>query len=127
MLSVKVTLRAFSAQLSLHDLIDVLGEPTKGHSIGDAVAGRPQVHPSTYWAREARAPENETLESKIQEMLGFFEDRADAVSQLRARCDLDLFCMLATDNGQGSASLSSATIRRLGASGIPIHFDVYAD
>jgi len=61
------------------------------------------------------------------QVLSFLDARVDALSRIRQQCDMDLSCMLSTDNGQGGALLSDTVMRRLADHHLSVVFDVYSD
>lgn len=126
MLDIRVTLRVFSVSNSLSDLKAKLGEPTEGFSFEDEKSGGRGKRDKTCWALEVSNSQDGNLESNILEIVSFLDDRANTFQELRQSCDVDLFCMLSTNNGQGGALLSDAMMRRLVFYGLSIVFDVYS-
>jgi Domain of unknown function (DUF4279) len=127
MLDVRVTLRVFSTVESLSALKETLGEPTKGFSTGDVKPGGKGVREKTYWALETSCAPGSSLESHLVQIISFLDSRVDVLSRLRLDCEVDLFCMLSTTNGQGGALLSDTVMRRLVAYELSLVFDVYSD
>jgi hypothetical protein len=127
MLEVRMTLRVFSTAQSLADLKWVLGEPTTGFSIGDAKPKGKGTRDRTYWALKTSCTQSSSLESHALEILSFLDKRGDGLTRIRSDCDIDVFCMLSTSDGQGGALLPVDIMRRLVTHGLGVVFDVYSD
>jgi hypothetical protein len=126
MLTFKVTLRVFSADYTLMDLTRILGEPTKGFSVGDTYSRGKNKREQSLWALESTSLPTESFEVHLKEIINFLDGKVEEVAGLVARCKLDLFCMLSSDNGQGGALLSSLTMEKISRYNLDMQFDVYA-
>jgi len=128
-LDIKATLRVFSKVHPLPDLINTIGEPTSGFSIGDKFSKGRKSREHTYWSFDSSNinPKN-GFDEHLAEVLSFFELKKNQILKLRNEgCDVNIFCMLASDNGQGGATLSSETMSKLSEFNLDLIFDVYAD
>lgn len=126
MLEIKVTLRVFSANYSLPELTAVLGDPTNGFSLGDIYGRKERVREQTLWALDSSVPPDEDLESHANSIVAYLDSRAAAIAGLAGKCEMDLFCMLRSDNGQGGATLPCRIMEKLSSYKLGMVFDVYA-
>lgn len=126
MLETKVTLRIFSTERTLTELNSVLGLPTDGFSLGDIYGVNGQYREQTYWSLESSRPSNEGLDSHIGEIILFLDTKTGLAADFLDKCNIDLSCMLYSDNGQGGTNLSLKTIELLYRHKLSIAFDVYA-
>lgn len=127
MLEFKATLRVTSTKHSFEQLRNFLGEPTKGFSLGDVFSNDNKKRKHTYWALESTRSPNGQLESHLEELLDYVDSRSTLFNNIKQECDIDIFCMLSSDNGQGGAVLSSRVMKRLSSCGFDLVFDVYAE
>jgi hypothetical protein len=77
------------------------------------------------WSLNSGLDEDCPLEDHIRRFVSFASDRRDAIANLRADCDLDIFCSFTSYNGQGSIALDHATMSDLGALGIDVILYLY--
>ena len=128
-LEIKVTLSLHSKNHTLNDLIDILGEPVKGFSIGDKFSKKVKVRETTYWSIDSsKIDERKVLEEHLKEVLNFFYLKKNDFLKLRAEgCELGIICLLFSDNGQGGTSVPSKMLGELHELGISLDFDIYAD
>lgn len=126
MLETKATLRITSKVRTLSELKGALGEPSGGFSKGDLWGSSGRLREQTLWAWESRSPQAATLESHLQEVLAFV-DSLEEFEQVRKDCEIDIFCMLSTTNGQGGASLPHRLMSKMAALEIDLVLDIYGD
>lgn len=126
MLETKATLRIFSATRPLSELKGILGQPSRGFSKGDHSGPGGSSRQRTFWAWESRSPQTAGLESHLQEVLVLI-DSIKAFDQIRKDCEIDVFCMLSTTNGQGGAVVPHPLMARMAALELDLVFDVYGD
>lgn len=127
LLDFKVTLRVSSKNDTLSDLIKNLGEPTKGFSIDDLYSKGKRKREFTLWSLESSKQPSDDFDSHLGDILNFLDRRSSCISKLSCNCEMDLFCMFSSDNGQGGAVLSAATIKKLSSYELDLVFDVYAE
>lgn len=126
MLDTKVTLRVFSNCIDLLAIKEVLGEPSKGYSKGDSFSKGNKTRENSYWSLESSLNPSAKFESHVAEILNYIESKADVFSRMQNECEIDLFCMLSSDNGQGGFSLPVSLSEKLSEYRLDIVFDIYA-
>lgn len=128
-LDIKATLRVFSKKHALSELIDVVGEPNSGFSIGDKFSKGKKNREHTYWSIDSsNIEECGSFDRHVLEVINYYELKKNEMLKLKdEECVLDICCMFASDNGQGGATLSADTIERLSKLNIDLIFDVYAE
>jgi hypothetical protein len=121
-------LRVFSERLRFVELEARLGEPTRGHDIGDPVSRRRPDSPKrrhAYWTLESSIERTRPLDEHIDELLAFAEKRRDVFASLRRDCKMDIFCgVFSGVDAQGGFSLEPSVSRRLGELQLPVVFDI---
>lgn len=127
MLELKATLRISSEKYSLPDLEKLLGPPSHGYAKGDAYSFGKRAREQSQWALESSSPPTKGLDSHIKDILAFLDSKKAELAGIRNECDLDVFCMLSSDNGQGSTTLSSEVMEELSRYRLDIVLDVYAE
>lgn len=125
MLINKVSLRVRSSVLSLYEIIELIGPPTHGFSVGE-LYGKSYLkrRKHTQWTYSYSGDE-QNLAIQINELLELLEDRQ--INNLYERCTIDIFCFVTTDNGQGGTTLDRKTLQRLAISKVDLTFDVYSE
>ncbi len=127
MLELKVTLRISSKEHTLLDLERILGKPSNGYSKGDIYSRNKIKREQSLWALESSSLPNADFESHLNEIIDFLDNKKKKLSDLRGKCELDIFCMLSSDNGQGGAVLSSQVMKKISQYRLDIILDVYAE
>ncbi|WP_105181513.1 hypothetical protein [Pseudoalteromonas sp. T1lg21] len=125
MLECKASLRVKSDSLSLEEIIKDLGEPTKGFSIGQEFGKAKKKRPYTQWTLTIE-DESSLMQESIDQLLCFYLER-DLSTNIKAKTTIDIFCMVSSDNGQGSFTLDSNLYGKLLKAGLTITFDFYSD
>jgi hypothetical protein len=123
MLDYKVTLRISSKDHSLEDLSSLLGKPSRGYSVGDLYSRENKNREFTLWCKKSSS--SESFELQLIEMLNFLESNESIIINLKESCEIDLFCMLRSNNGQGATKLSSPLMRRIAYHDLNITLDFY--
>src|SRR6266576_497253 len=98
------SLRIFSKNKSLAELIAVLGDPSDGHDVGDAISSRlpERTREEARWGLKSTVERTSPLDEHIDELVTFAEDRRDLLARLRADCEIDIFCgVFTSDNING--------------------------
>lgn len=128
-LEIKATLRLFSKTHTLSVLTDLLGEPTIGFSIGDLYSRGKYNRDNTYWGFESsNIKANQNFDEHIIEILSFYDQKNSEFTTLRSEgCIANVFCLFASNNGQGGATLSSVTMKKLHKLKLDLVFDIYAE
>jgi hypothetical protein len=124
MLEFKVTLRVTSRIYTLQELKEVLGESTSGFTIGDYYSNGKQQREFTLWALESSKSPSSDFESHLGEILTYLKNRYSYMSTLRDNCEMDLFCLFSSDNGQGGAEISASTMKVISSYNLNLVFDV---
>ncbi|MBB1327389.1 DUF4279 domain-containing protein [Pseudoalteromonas sp. SR45-1] len=124
MLECKASLRVKSDSLSLEEIVYNLGEPTKGFSKGQEFGKVKKKRPHTQWM--LTTDEESSMQEAIDQLLCFYLERS-INSDLKAKASIDIFCMISSDNGQGSFTIDSSLYEKLLKAGLKITFDFYSD
>lgn len=124
MLECKATLRVKSESLSLIEISNVLGEATKGFTKGQEFGKADRLRQHTQWTLVADDGDC-SMQACINKILEFY--LAKDLRSIESECDVDIFCMLSSDNGQGSFTLDTAIYKKLMDAGLSIIFDFYSD
>jgi hypothetical protein len=123
----RCTLRIRSEAVPLATIVATMNAaPTRGHDASDAV-GRthPRRRGDALACFESSLPGTAPLHEHIEELVELVRARAGAIASLRATCDIDLFCMVASENGQGSCILEPALMGELATLGLSLSLDLY--
>jgi hypothetical protein len=124
MLEIRLALRVRSEILTLPGIVRLLGAPTSGYSIGDPSNGG-KSREQTLWKLESNLERTDRLDAHLSHLLTFCEKHSGQLEQIRKECTLDFSCQLSTENGQGGAAISIATLQRIAACEVALAFDVY--
>lgn len=125
MLDCKATLRVKSEVLTLADISSVLGKPTKGFTKGQEYGAAKKLREHTQWSLVVGEDDNLSLQECILKVIDFASDKR--LETLKGSCEVDIFCMLSSDNGQGSFTFDASIYERLVSAGLSITFDFYSD
>ena len=72
-LEIRVTLRLYSKNHALSELVNILGEPSKGFSIGDTFSKGKKTREHTFWSFDSsNISSKKCLDEHIKEILFFF-------------------------------------------------------
>ena len=127
-LEVKTTLRVYSETLSINDFKERLGDPSIGFSRGDLWSKGKRVRKHSYWSLSSSIESKCSFDNHLAEILDFSEFKKEEIIYFRNRgCDIDISVFFDSDNGQGGATLSSLSMKRLCDLDLDLVFDVYAD
>ena len=124
MIEIRATLRVFSKSLPLSILTELLGPPSTGVSIGEAVGGR-KPREQTLWAWDSTRARADTLDAHLSELLDLLTSKQERLAEVRDQCTIDLFCMLSTPDGQGGAQVSASNMSRMVDCEAKLVLDVY--
>lgn len=122
------SLRVLSDELRLGTLIAALGEPTRGHDIGDPVSSRSSAkRKHSTWTLDADLDRERPLDEHIEPLVTFAETHRAQLSEIRPRCDrIDIFCGVFANDAQGGWELSPDLMQRLADLSLPVGFDLYS-
>jgi len=121
-------LRVFSRTLRLAELSQALGDPSRGHDVGDPVTRRHADAPKrkeALWLRESGLNEAAPLDQQIAALLDFIDAHHDAFQAIRPQCNIDIFSGISSGGGQGGFALEPEVSRRLADAGLAVVFDIY--
>jgi hypothetical protein len=124
MIEIRATLRVFSNTLPLSMLTELLGPPSTGVPVGEAIGGR-KPREQTLWARESDLARADTLDAHLSQLLDLFSSFSGKFERVRDQCTVDLFCMLSTPDGQGGAQVSASNMSRMAEYEAKLVLDVY--
>lgn len=127
MLKFKAQLRVWSKEYTLPEIEHFLGIPSKGHSIGDKYSRGRKVREESLWVLRSSLMGNETFEVHLNHLIEFLDAHAGVLSRLKQKCEMDLFCMLSSNNGQGTTVIPSNIMKTLAAYDLNLVLDVYVD
>lgn len=125
MLECKATLRVKSDCLSLEEISGVLGKPTKGFSKGQEFGKAKKRRSHSQWMLTSN-DDSCSLQGAIEELLHFYLE-SSLSADVKVNTTIDIFCMVSSDNGQGSFTLDSNLYEMLSKAGLNITFDFYAE
>jgi hypothetical protein len=123
------TLRIFSNDVAPEGITSSLEiEPTDSFRKGDSFSRGKLVHKYHGWFLETRSlSDSRDFGYHLELILGRLDGKAKAVAELHARgCELGI-CSFWMGIGQGGPNLHPAQMRRLGALGISVWWDIYFD
>lgn len=126
MLDITLTLRVVSDSYSLHDLEKLLGKPTKGYSKGDIYSNGSKIRQKSYWALQSSLKPKDKFDAHFFELISFIEKNQEAFSVVKNESEVDLFCMLTAENGQGGLVISCELAKKVCLHSLNIVFDVYS-
>ena len=127
MLKFKAGLRVWSKEYTLVQLEDVLGPSPSGHSIGDTYSRGKRKREETLWTLKSSLLKVDSFESHLNQLVDFLITNKSVLSDLRHKCEMDLFCMLKSDNGQGTTMLPYKLMKKLSDHKLDLILDVYVD
>lgn len=125
MLTSKAMLRITSKSLGLNEITAYLGKPTKGYSKGEPFGKRNNLREHTQWMLSSNLSDSFPLGEHIDNLVEYYKSSEHV--KISNDIEIDLFCMLSSDNGQGGLLLSNKTLRNVAELGMSIVFDVYLD
>jgi hypothetical protein len=103
--------------------------PTRQHLKGEPRSKRnpaSSVFEESVWLYQSPLPDTSDLHAHLEHLVNLLESRVQEMGGIRDRLrSVDIFCMFSSENGQGSAELSSGLIRRLGECGVDLIIDLY--
>lgn len=127
MLKFKAQLRIWSKVYSLNDLKSYLGEPSKGHSLGDEYSRGKRVREESLWVLKSTLSSNDSFKDHLNQLIDFLDAKSDVLSSIKSQCQMDFFCMLRSDNGQGTTVLPLKVMKNLALYDLDLVLDVYVD
>lgn len=127
---IRISLRIASQVRSPEDIVTLLKiEPTVVHRIGEKMSMR---NPSSTTRQEnlvliefTSIRDTDFSEELLGVIRSLSEKRLE-LTTLKRDCDIEIFCGLFSDNGQGGFTLSSDNMAALHSLGIDVVFDFYA-
>lgn len=124
----KACLRIGSTAGSAAHITRTLGiAPSSSHDVGQPRSHRdPRPWTSTHWALDSDLPDTRSLEDHLAHLCDEVEPHAAGLSRLaRDGYDIDWFCFVDIENGQGGVSLSPALLQRLAALPVELDLDIH--
>lgn len=125
MLRFKASLRVFSEYFTLTELSDVFGQFSTGSFSKGEHWRKDKHHSYSLWVLKSGVFEAD-LNKVIETLLNKFESLEKLESDFIEKCNIDIFCMASSDNGQGELYIPISLMQRLIKNHIPIRFDVYS-
>lgn len=127
MLEFKATLRISSKTMTLNELKEYIGEPTRGFSIGDEFSRGKRKREFSYWGWELTPVVKTSLELHIGKIVDILKEKQPKINEIADKIDIDIFCRISSDNGQGGAVFPSKLMKVLAPYGIDVVFDLYME
>jgi hypothetical protein len=126
--AVNVSLRIFGDDLDPEGVSALLGgEPSWGHSRGDAIDGDSLPAATGSWVLETSLPENAELEDHIAGMFAKLTGDIDEWATLTTRFSADVRCVLVAGSGREGFDLSPRLAQGLADRGVVISFVLLGD
>src|SRR5256885_8278767 len=100
----KCALRFTSRTVPIAEIVSQLGlPPTKSYEIGQPFSRHTsRVRDASIVIFEANAPAEAPLERHIAAVLDLAMAHKPELAALKVQCEVDIFCMYASESGQGS-------------------------
>lgn len=124
----KASLRVFSDAVSIEDISALLGvAASHSYRKGQPVSSRNEkvLRHESVWLLDSPLADSKDLTSHLEWLLDFIEPRLHVIRSLQTACHVDLFCLFASETGQGSVTLNSSLIGRLAKSGLDLLIDLF--
>ena len=121
----KATLRVKSNTLSFDEICKHLGQPTHGFTKGQEYGKAKKLRGHSLWGLVADEDSDLPLQNHIINLAEFLSN--SDVSEIKKECEIDIFCFLSSDNGQGSFTLNDDLLKGSFMDELSITFDFYAD
>jgi hypothetical protein len=124
----KACLRIRGDQGSTAEISTALGlTPSRSHDIGQPRGSRDsRPWPHLLWVLDSDLPDTATLEHHLGRLCDRLEPHAAALKAIQAQgMDLDWFCFVEIESGQGGVPLSAELLRRLAAFPAELDLDIY--
>ena len=124
-----VTLRVASKTLTTSEISERMGcSATDSYEMGQLISNR--TAPARYreealWRLVADLRGSEDLTDRLEYFVRFISEKKAAILTLQENCDVELYCSISSDNGQGGFTLNSRLLSHLASMDIDIVFDLY--
>jgi len=127
MLDSRASLRVYSSTLSLVEITNTIGvESSKGYSVNEPWDKYPdRIRKDSLWLKHSTLADDVELVEHLLQHLNFIENRKDIFLSLRDKCEIDLFCFLGSDNGQGGIYIPHNISKRLSELEIDLIVDIH--
>ena len=117
-IATKASLRFFTNETNVNFISEALNvTATSQHLKGELCSKRnpkSSVFKYSVWIYESSLSDSSELHEHLNELLKFLEVKQADIQAIRNRLtSMDIFCMFSSENGQGSAELEAALLKRL--------------
>jgi hypothetical protein len=123
------TLRICSTVITAKEIQNILNVvPDRSCEKGDLISKRspkPSYMQHAMCLYESKLPDTEPMEAHLEKILLFIEKKMQQLKLLQQNCDIDIFCMYSTSNGQGGITVTKEVLQRLVQFPIDVTFDLY--
>lgn len=124
MFTCKVTLRVHSKILNLEILTSYFGKTEKGFSMGDKYNLGKKQRPHTLWTLSSKEESSIYFEKCIFQLISFLKNTN--YQEITSECEMDILCLLSSDNGQGGLHISTNLLSELNEHNLGLVFDFYS-
>src|SRR5262249_37901990 len=101
-------------------------EPTYSHEVGDTFGRRGQRRTQAMWSPSTRADGRGRLAEHLARLLDRIEPQRSVIEELANEgCEMDWFCFVGVEGGQGGVVLDAGLLRRLAALPVELILDIY--
>jgi hypothetical protein len=103
-------------------------EPTTSHDKGTPISKRnpnSKLRQHSVWILESGMARTEPLESHIEKLALLLKENESTFIQLSSSCEIDIFCGISSENGQGGFALEASLLKKLTAIPVNLIFDLY--
>lgn len=122
-------LRIYTSLLSIAEISGALATvPTDSYDKGTPVSPSNAVSPlrgEALWLLDSGLDKAQPLEAHIMRLAEYVEQKLPVVEKLLLNCEIDIFCFVASKNGQCGFALEPDLLRRLTVIPMPLVFDIY--
>ena len=122
-------LRICSKTMNVTEITNTLATvPTKAHDKGtpfSSRAAKSRLRQESLWLLESSLDRLEPLDAHLEKLAVFIEEKAAQLKNLISECNIDIFCGVFSESGQGGFVLDSVLLKKISLLPIDIVFDIY--
>ncbi len=102
---------------SVEEISEILNTPPsrfaiKNHPISQSTNGS-RVFPDNKWILDSSLPDTEMMESHMEKMISFLDEKYEEVLKLSSDCQIEMRCAFSVVNRQGGYVLESPVLKKL--------------
>ena len=99
MLRFRAQLRVWSTVCTLTEIENVLGAPSKGHSIGDEYSRGKKTRTESLWALKSSLERGDTFEAHLNQLIDFLDEHCAALANLKNSCEETVLILFMLQDG----------------------------